>query len=263
MQTLRDAVTTRLHNSQSALDAALEIGSGNTDELRRAVAEAERDLQAINAEEAGEMQAQQDEAEAAMADQAAREVDEAVTSMQADLRELAAIEIPNAALSVDAAMGVQRAGAALSRAREVESAASAKNDRLTQRLSSLMTERQAIVNKRSAGQGDDERDGQRLELIKADAEGLEVLIAAARNELQQAHAAAAAAQTRFDQVQAMWSKAVQDERHRVHKLLTEMLEAALIKAVRAVASGYEVGHHAATYLWQPSVEFQNVLKRGR
>lgn len=262
-ESLKFVTTERLNNCRSALHAALESGIGDTDELRRAIADAERDLAAIDAEDAAEREAAEAESEARIAEQATREVEAAANVLREELVNLATVAVPSIELPTGIAENVQRAGAAVQLARDAESAASGRHTSLLQRQQDLQTKRQVIINRRAAGNVNDDTDKADLALVDADIEGLKPLIEGALADLQHAQAVSSTAQQQFDTAQNQWSVVIGDERHRATMCLAEALEASLVRSAQMLGAGYLVGQHPATRLWRPGADLRHVLAHGR
>ncbi len=260
---LKDEIAQRLQRARGELNSALASGDSSTIELRHAVAAAERDLQAINDEEASNQSASQADINAEILEHATREAETARDHLRAQLAELAQISLPDVGLLTGVAENVQRAGRELQLAREVEAAAQSEHRRLRQRLDELESERRAIVNRRQGGQGDDTADGPRLHLIAADTEGVEKLITNSTEALSRAVAASSSAQAAFDQAQQQFSTIHGAEFKRALDTLAIEVDRCLVRVVNAANANYNLGVDAATYLWRPSAELKSIFAHGR
>ncbi|MFQ5644703.1 MAG: hypothetical protein ACE5FQ_13550 [Thiogranum sp.] len=259
MNTLRNTAVERLEKAQAALDHALEAGT-DTAEHHAAVKAFKQDLAEIDTQIAEQQQADVDEIETPLVEQAEQDVADAQREMQDELDELANIEVPRISLQVGYALNVRRAQASLEAAREVEAATRVQHEKLIKRQSDLQSKRQAIINRRMSGQADDASDGQRLETIAADTEGLEHLITNALSELQQAQAAAAQAQQAYDQAYGQWTQARAAEWLHVLNLLTDNLDPLMVKLAKMI---YELdprkGHTMEAIGWRPSLELRQLV----
>jgi len=254
---LKETVNNRLEHAQAQLNAALEAGSPDTEQLRKEVAEAKRDLETLAADETARQEATEAEVEAAMTERAAAKVQTATDELRDWLSEQSSMPVPEITLPVGIAMNVQRAGTGLQDTQEAEAAAKARLDRLETRKSEIESTRQAITSNRLAGNSDDERDAQRLALCDADLAGLQPMVDEALANLQQAQSATRQAQASFDQAMAQWNETCNAERDRCLQVMCERADAELVRL--GALSTQRVG--MAVTGWRPSLELRQLTGR--
>lgn len=254
---LKETVTHRLEQSRATLNTALENGDEDTQQLREQIAEDEHNLQMLNDDEAALQAVGETNIEVTMEKQACREIEKATTALVAELRDLVEIPAPDVSLPVGVVLNVQRAGYVLQTAQEAITAAKERVDKLESRKTEIETACQAIIRNRMAGNGDDERDSQRIALCDADLKGLAPMTEEARAGLQTAQAAGQQAQQIFDQATSQWGQAVNAERQRTLDVLSQRIDELWVKVVALTMPQPGAGFTG----YQPSMELRTILLR--
>jgi len=254
---LRKTLLQQLEQAEKAYNLELENGGPDTEQHRQQVAGLKRDLATLDTDEAARQEATEAEIESAMTELAETEVQAEKDRLHTYLSEQSDIPVPDITLPLNIAVGVQHSGRALQAAIETEAATKSEHDNLLQRFNNHESKRQTIVNRRAAGDGNDDADKADLLIAAEDMEGLRPLIDKALTALQQAQSASKQARVAFDQATSQWAAAVAAERDRC----------VLVMCEKAAAELEHLGplaiKHAGMSLagWRPSQELRQMVGR--
>lgn len=249
-----ETARTRVAQAQAELDAVLSDGQPSND-ARATLNLAEEELARLEAECRTASRQVEDEHAAEIETQARAMVADAAAVVAGELATLAALPVPGVDLPTGIAVALLQARQKARKHGEVVQAHRDRLDALRGRLHALEAERQAIIKRRSSG-AHEPRDGEKLALLDADAEGLRDLIERTASEAPAQGDAARELATR----QGQWDQAVTDARRAALHSLAYGLEtqlmavAALLAAAAAPSSG--LGR------WVPHPAVKNACLRG-
>lgn len=172
---------------QQELDTAL-IDGQDTTEIRKRLKLAKEELARVEALEAGQVIEARTAQADVLADYVAGVQQQEVNAISEAVSEiLSGITTPEISLPVDTLRALILARGVHEQALDAVTAHAEHIKSLVSRQDALLAERQQIVQRRAAGDCDDEADGRRLALIDADLTGLNGLIDNARSLAPQNH----------------------------------------------------------------------------
>lgn len=244
----------RVTAARTELDEALATGQPSND-ARATLNLAEAELHRVLAAMAETAEQAATEHAAEIETQARAMVDEAGGAIGGELATLAALPVPGVDLPLGAAVALLQAR---QKARKHGEAAQARRTRLEglqARLDALVAERQAIIKRRSTG-AHEPRDGEKLALLDADAEGLRDLIERVSAEDPSGGDATRDLSYREDQ----WGRTVADARRTALLTLAKELEAQLLHTAALLAATAPRG--STDGRWVPSQALRQVCSRG-
>lgn len=226
---MQEQVTT----AQNELDLLLADG-GDTFTARQKLKDAQSQLSMIEQEQHEAVSDSAAERSADLQRDASRVVRATIDELSASLAAHSCPTVPVANLPVHLAENILLAREALAGAQERKHASRTQVDHLRQRQNALKTKREQLIQRRAAGNGDDEADAAALALIDADTEGLAKLI-------DQAACSGPEISTEQEELalsyaQGALATALNFERIRVLKNHVLNLEQALVAAAQALAA---------------------------
>ena len=249
-----ETARTRVAQAQAELDAVLSDGQPSND-ARATLALAEEELNRVLAAMAETAEQAATEHAAEIETQARAMVADAGGAIGGELATLAALPVPGVDLPVSTAVALLQARQKAAALGEASQAHRARMDALRGRLSALEAKRQAIIKRRSSG-AHEPRDGEKLALLDADAEGLRDLIERVSAEDPSGGDATRDLSYREDQ----WGRTVADARRTALLTLAKELEAQLLHTAALLAATAPRG--STDGRWVPSQALRQVCSRG-
>lgn len=229
--------------AQADLDAALASGT-DTSEARERLRLAEQELQDAKAAQAQAEVSNQGEARDRIQKMVEAELKATTDTANASLAELASITPPTVTLPAGPLDSIIRARLQFDEAKDAMVTHQAKVDELNGRLRALISERQAITDRRAGGNRNDAKDGPKLALLNADIDGLQGLIDRTRAEAPQGIDSLSTEISRF---QTEWGNAQKDAIAAALNAHCHALEGALIEAANRLRSRFPVGYVGLRY----------------
>lgn len=245
-----------LATAQADLDAALAAGT-DTSEARERLRLAGQELQDAKAAQAQAEVSNQGEARDRIQKMVEEELKAATDTVNASLTELASITPPTVTLPAGPLDSLIRARLQFDEAKDAMATHQAKVDELNGRLRALISERQAITERRAGGNRNGAKDGPRMALLNADIEGLQGLIERTRGE---APNNVDSLSTELSRLQAVWGNAQQDAVATALNAHCHVLEGALIEAANRLKSRFPVGFVGLRY--RPSERLKHACASG-
>jgi hypothetical protein len=242
--------------AQADLDAALASGT-DTSEARERLRLAEQELQDAKAAQAQAEFSNQGEARDRHQRMVEAELKAVTDTVNASLAELASITPPTVTLPAGPLDNLIRARQQLEEAKDAMATHQTKVDELNGRLQALISERQAITDRRAGGNRNDAKDGPRLALLNADIDGLQGLIERTRAEAPQDINSLA---TELSRLAAAWGNAQQEAVSTALNAHCHVLEDALIEAANRLKSRFPVGFVGLRY--RPSERLKHACASG-
>lgn len=245
----------KVENAQLELDQLLSDGE-DTLEARRKLRDAQTELNMAQEKESQVIAENNSKQQALRQQEATKMTRAAIDDLNSDLKKLTHFETPLARLPISFAENLLIARNNLSIAQQSKNAYQSRIDQLHKRQNDLKAKRDEIIQRRTAGMGDDDIDAKSLALIEADQDGLTQLI---ERETSNNSQSTGTEERAVINAQVAWNNAINTERIRCLRELVSHLESSLITAANALAITPGV---KTTDRYQPSQVLRKAAQSG-
>lgn len=245
----------QIDDAQEELDTALAEGT-NATAARQRLALAQQELAKLEAAAAEESAARDASRHADLEREADATVAAAIRAIEEEAGGFLRLEVPAVTLPAGIVGAILDARERHAVAQGAYQAAQARIESLEHRRQALQAERAGIVSRRAQGDHKD-NDGQQLELLAADAEGLTDLIERESEKLPSAPTKLHEAVVHYDR---QWEEAVREARVSTLLAIVHQLESRLMETASHLNRIAPVGVTGGR--WKPSAQLQSGVRTG-